>query len=174
MGSPAKFGRLETLADKTVDRPGVDELVPFFSDRSVLGIAFGDMNDPDVQLPCQGSPVFTCGRSGVDTVVFGDIKKCLLEETGYHTRICALTYNCGRPSGVFAAEFECGFAQGIIGACRSGRAGIGIAAFPGFDGCVDIQYFFFSAEFNQGYTGYENGQIDQKSPFSRRGSRTGR
>ncbi len=165
MSSPAQFGRLESFSNEAVYRPGVDEFVPFFSDGCILGIAFGDMDDPDIQLPCQSGPFLACGRSGIDTVVFCDVEERLFQKTGNHARIGALTDDCGRSFRMFAAEFECRFTQGIIGSFGSGRAGVRITTFPGFDGSIDIQHFFFMTEFHQGYTGYENGQVDQKVPF---------
>ena len=66
---------------------------------------------------------------------------------------------------MLAPEIQCGFAQGVVGTVGSGCAGIGIAAFPGFDRGIDIKHFFFVTERHQGQTGNKYGKIDQKIAF---------
>ena len=74
MRSPAEFGGLETLRDKALDRPGIDENAARLRRRRALGIAFGDVDALDAGLLREPRPVLACRwRQGVDAAIGRDI-----------------------------------------------------------------------------------------------------
>src|SRR3984893_13228722 len=74
MRSPADFGGLETLRDKALDRPGIDENATRLRRRRALGIAFGDVDTLDAGLLREPRPVLACRRrKRVDAAIGCDI-----------------------------------------------------------------------------------------------------
>src|SRR5438874_11958062 len=64
MRPPAELGGLRALADKAVDRPGVDEFARLFGDRRDLRVALGDMDDLEAELLGQNCPIGAPARGG--------------------------------------------------------------------------------------------------------------
>src|SRR5258708_24657629 len=102
MRAPPQFSGLRPLADKTIDRPSIDELVGLLRHMGNLRVAFSDMNDLDAQRLRQRSPagpVFWNG--GFFVRVLCDIQERLLCQMRNQAGICA-TREDSRPRPLLA------------------------------------------------------------------------
>ena len=102
MRAPAELGRLRALADKAVDRPGVDELARLLRRHRHLGIALGDMDGLDAEALGETRPLAAAaGNTGAEPRVAGEVgagevEKRLLDEMRDEARIGAVRHDRGR------------------------------------------------------------------------------
>ena len=129
MRPPAKLGRLRTLAEKPVDRPGVDELADRLGDRGDLGVALGDVDDLDPKPLGEAGPAGAVAgdrRRGI--VEPRQVDERLLDEMRHEPGVGAVRQHRGRPAGIARAQCQRAFAQRVIRALRRREIRVGIAA----------------------------------------------
>ena len=91
MRAPAEFGGLRALAEKPVDRPGVDELARRLRDARHLRVAFGDVDRSDPEPLRELAPAGAVGgRGGARIGVARDIEQGPLDEMRYQPGIGAM------------------------------------------------------------------------------------
>ena len=151
MRAPAQLGRLRTLADKAVNRPGVHELAQLLRSRGNLGIALGDMDDADAQQVGQRGPVFLGGGiAGIDAGVGSDVQHPLLDQVRHHARVGTVRDHRGGRALIAGTQRQGLLAQRIVGPARSAQRGVGVATGPGLNAGVQVHRALFPAEADQG------------------------
>jgi hypothetical protein len=150
MGAPAELGGLRALADKPVDRPGVDEFPRLLGDRRDLRVALGDMDGLDAEPLGEFGPAGALlGRLRCRVSRARDIDERLLDKVGDQPGIGAVGDDRGRATRAAGSLRERALAQRVVGARRRRQTGVGIAARPRLDAGVEIERAPLPAIFDQ-------------------------
>ncbi len=150
MRAPTKLRRLRALADKAVDRPGVDELAGFLRNHRDLGVALGDMDRLDAEPAGERGPFAARRRDApVEPGVGAKVNERLLDEMRYEAGIGAVRHDRGRPRPMAPADGEDALAQRVIRARRRRQLGIGITTRPRLDAGIQIEGFALLAQLDQ-------------------------
>src|SRR5689334_14690922 len=88
---PPEFGGLRAFADKSVDRPGVDEFARLLGNWRDLRVSFSDVNNFDTEPLGEARPVAATGwRPAADIRVSRKIDQRLLDEMRDEARVGAM------------------------------------------------------------------------------------
>ncbi len=149
MRAPAQFGRLQALGDEAFHRPGIEEDVRRLRVHRPLGVALGDVDALDPDLPEQRRPFLACLWIGhVEVHVAGDVERCLLDEERDHARVGTTTGDGGRAAWISGLGFEREIAERVVRALARTLGLVEIEAEPGLVDRVDVECAEFAAEFH--------------------------
>ena len=168
MGAPAELRRLRALADKAVDRPGVDELARLLRRHRHLGIALGDVDGLDAEALGETRPLAAAaGNAGAESrvageVEAGEVEERLLDEMRDETRIGAVRQDRGRALRKAAAQGERALAQRIVRPRRRRQLRVGVPARPRLDAGIEIERTLLLAELDQRHARHVDRDVEQK------------
>ena len=169
--APAELGRLQALRHEALDRPGVDERLHRLRLLGALGVALGDVDALDAELPRKLAPLFAGHRLlELEPGVLRDVEQCLLDEPGHHAGIGAAARHRRGAAGLAGAlGLHGGFAERVVGARRGSELGVEVEASPRLVDRIDVERADLVAQFHDVERRGVDRQVDAEALAAARG-----
>ena len=151
MGTPPKFGGLQSLGHEAFDGPGVDKHADRLWRKGALRVPLGNMHALHPDAMHQDRPLlsrFRLFKFHSDVACEG--KQCLLHKPRDHSGIGPAARHGSRATRVPALCFEDDFAQRVVGASLRPDVAVKVEARPRFRDRIDIERTDLPAELHDG------------------------
>ena len=163
--APAQLGRLRPFAEKSIDRPGGDELARGLGSPADLAVVFGDLDGPDPQFAKQACPASRriAGACRGSSTALASSSAAALRSCDTSPGIGSLAdHRRGAAVAQLLAQGQRPGAERLVGALRRRQIRVGVAAWPGLDSRVQVECAAGGGEPQQLEAGHVYGEVEEE------------